>query len=148
MAYEDGELVATVLMENDSFLAEYVTLKGYVIYCEEKNKEFKNYLSVRDAKAILGDSLKFNNTSINILAVKGMCQGKGIGTRCVQSINDNLGYFSTTKNLNSINTFIHEDNVASIKVFERNGFKMAYRWYNDSYYKGFDTYYRLGEKEL
>ena len=149
LAYEDGELVATVLMEDNSFLAHYVMLKGYVSYCESKNYPFgvDGCLKLEDAKRILETPFKSNNTSIDFLVVKGVCQSTGIGTRCIQSINKHLGFFSRTKNMNTINTFIHEDNIASQKVFERNGFSKPYRWYEDSTFcQGFDTYYKLGER--
>ena len=149
MAYEDGNLVGTVLIENNSFLEQYVTLRGVVTFCEEHNidADTKNFLSIDTARQILTNYTKSNNTSISLFAVKGSCQGKGVGTRCIQSINDNMDFFSKTKNINTINAFIHEDNVASIKVFEKNGFKRPYRWYNNAYYRGFDTYYKLVGKE-
>ena len=145
--FEDGVLTGTALVEKKGLLTQYITLKGYVSYCENHNKPkgVEGCLSVENALRVMQKPT--NQCIINLLAVKNEAQGKGIGTRIIKTISDNLGHFTEEESSNVLNAFIYEDNCASIKAFENNGFRRPFRWYDDQIYAGFDTYYKVIDKK-
>lgn len=125
--FDDGKLVATVILDSSTEIYEKDGLEDYIKYRKTKNKEIvydtKGYLSLAKAQKLFKQSTNDNNMRLGYLVVVPIAQGKGVGTRVVSSIMHNPQFFARDAKPLSIDTMVHADNIPSQIVFKRNGFK-------------------------
>ena len=142
-AFDDGRLVATVLIDSKAPLVEEEQLATYAIFCEMKGVQgIEGYLSLKDAKRALDNDRQNNNSIIEFLAVSPNHQGRGVGTRAVMSIDQNLDFFSGNVPHNVVSTRINRQNIASLKAFKRNGFETIYNHYANEF-NGTADYFKV-----
>lgn len=126
-AFDDGKMVASAIIKPNNALGQMTALKDYIRFCEDNPVEFedgiKGYISLKKAKKILLNSGKDTNADISYLVVIPPAQGRGVGTRAVKSISNNLDFFASGKTCDTICTEIHKKNTPSQKVFKKNGFE-------------------------
>jgi len=143
-AYDEGGLSAVVVFREDPDI-NYAKICDYVLHCERCEVDgVAGYLSLAQARDLLLSSLDDNNLLLNYVVVSPGLQGRGIGTRVVRSINDNIANFTSLNHVEYATACIHNDNVASQKIFKRNGYEPLY---NVSFgkYSAFDDFYRKME---
>ena len=97
LAYEDKELVGTIILNNQS---------------QNISTDFK-----------LTDNI--NNLRIEYIVVNPDKQNIGVGTRMIKSIINNQKVLSNYKPVNGITTDIDNENTASQKAFLKNNFKIV-----------------------
>lgn len=135
--FEDGKLVGTSVLTPNNKLSKKQALEEYIKYCKTSSNTFKQgingYISVIKAQRALTKAKCNNNTDIDYLAVVPPAQGKGVGTRAVSSIVNNPKFFAPEAKVESLLTKIHTRNIASQKIFKRNGFEKCPKENNESY---------------
>ena len=125
-AFEDGKLVAISLITSNLRVLEKEQVVHHIEKLEEKKlSELKGYLSLKQAQNIvLNDN--FNSTYLELIAVKPGETGKGIGSRFISCVKNNIDFFDHyfTPTHNTLSASIHEANAWSIKAFTKyNDFK-------------------------
>ena len=121
--YIDGELSAVVVMNGGDRLKSKNLLLEHIINSDFGTlKPTKQILSANKAQGIVFNDNNRNNDYILYLIVAPQRQGRGYGTRVVSSIKNNIEFFAKNSLHNSLSTQIHDKNIPSQKVFERNNF--------------------------
>ena len=139
---EDGKLVAAVVIEPNNALDHMNELVSYIKYCERNSFSrdgLSGYISYKKAKQILNNATSTNNTNIDYLVVVPPAQNKGIGTRAVKSISQNMDFFAPDKTIQTIHTQIHTANKPSQTVFRRNSFS-KYSLTDSQFYDPLEDY--------
>ena len=140
--YEDGRLASIVSVESKRPIYQFVEFTEYIAECKSEHIDGKpNYLNLYQAMRVLINAKSDNNSSINFLMVNPHMQNRGIGTRAVKTILDNMDYFTTNDENNAMQSLIHYKNVASQKVFRKNDFYPVYMVSQED--KARDSRYRV-----
>lgn len=126
-AFDDGKLVAVVVLDGGTELHSKEGLKDYIRYRSEKKHKIeydvKDFLPLGKAQRLLCQTKKNNNMNLGYIVVVPVAQGRGVGTRVISSIMHNPQFFARGSNPISMDTIVHKDNIPSQKAFKHNGFK-------------------------
>ena len=121
----DGKLATTLILANNhgfpvSSLIDHMFIASKL---DDRVLESKKVLSFEDTRRLV-DNNRANIPSlyVNFLVVNPDMQGRGIGTKSLKSLDDFRLFFVGDKEYNSMYATINQNNIASRKAFERNGY--------------------------
>jgi len=121
--FDGGKLATIAMIEGQKQMFEFVEFTNYIAECKSLAVDCKpNYLNLYQAMRALINTTNENNSTIKYLVVNPSMQNKGIGTRSVKSIIDNISYFSGSEDNNVTQALIHYQNEASQRIFRKNDF--------------------------
>ena len=139
-AFDGGRFVSCVLFCGREDIHKKIQMIEYLDRCKAKDfYGIEGFMSRQKVKKALENNLGYNNSRLEYLVVNPSMQGNGIGTRTVRSILNNLDFFAGDFKHNTVETLVHEENIASNKVMKRNGFELLYKGagstdFNDYFY--------------
>ena len=133
--FDSGKLAVFTVIENATIVDTF-GLFDYASYCQMHDvSQVEGYMPINRINDIFTAAQSKTGAYIQYLIVAPEMQGRGIGTSAVKSIigniNDAVSLYSTD---------IHKENIASQKVFSKNGFARAFIENDD--HEG-ETYYNL-----
>ena len=120
----NNKLVSTVLLRENKLIDE--DLQYQLLTHIQNNKrgfEFQNKNGIISTDKAFQLLERPDFSEVSYLIVKPAEQGKGYGTRIVTSIKNNLDFFMPNATLDAFGTTINFENIPSINVFNKNGFK-------------------------
>jgi ribosomal protein S18 acetylase RimI-like enzyme len=125
-AIDNGKLAGITKVIGYALLTDFTTFREHIEVCKFLEKfglgHSNKYMDRVVAERALANLHK-NDADICFIAVNPNLQGRGVGTRMVRSINENLEFFSGNEATNVCSCQIHKKNIASKKIFQRNNFK-------------------------
>jgi GNAT superfamily N-acetyltransferase len=125
-AFDNGNCVGAMMMKKNIIRTTYKRFHDYVVYCEENNIDRKDqYMFLSDAKRVLTQT-ELSDYDIDYLAIPQRYQGKGIGTRIVTSLHDNIHFFTGEDRINILTAMINDKNSRCIKLFNKHGYYPLY----------------------
>lgn len=133
--YVDGSLVASAVVNSyELFLGNKdLMLLDHIENCSEK-KDFSDghpLLSCGTAYKILNSGIYTpDHDEVSFIVIDPLKQGKGIGTRVLSSIKNNLGFFAPNSSHYSLSARAHYKNDKSIGILEKNNFHRLNLKYN------------------
>ena len=139
-AFENGKFVTCALFCGKEDIHKKIQMIEYLERCKERDfYGINGYMSRQKVKKALENNLGYNNSRLAYLVVNPKAQGNGVGTNSVKSMLENLDFFAGDFKHNTVETLVHEENIASNKVMQKNGFELLYRGagsadFNDYFY--------------
>ena len=138
----DGKLASTVVVKSNWFLEGRRFIQEH-IENNEQNKKFYSTPNLSNVKAKLilnEEGIKKDNDTIMYVIVHPDKTRKGIGTRVISSVKNNIEFFAPHSKHNSLKAVIHSSNFDSRSVFEKNDFRKLninhgprYSYFHDYY---------------
>ena len=125
--FVDNELVASAVVNSyELFLGNKdLTLYDHISNCDE-GKDYSDgrpLLSTKKAYKILDSGIYTpDHDEVSYIVVAPMKQGKGIGTRVLSSIKNNLDFFAPNSSHFSLSARAHYKNDLSVGMLENNNF--------------------------
>ena len=104
-----------------------LTWEGHIAWHNSRNKDWRNFLAIYDGRpvgVVTVGQLDHWEPEVGVYVGETTLWGKGIGTRMMlKGIEWMQEYSLSHKHIQSVHTTILDSNLASIKMFEKCGFK-------------------------
>ena len=122
-AFDGGELAGVSVIEGDQELTYANLFREHITNVDIGFMDRMNrFMSYDLALKALKRSNEHNNSFMNYIVVNPNRQGRGIGTRMLRSITDNMEFFTGNEQDNVLSANVFYSNKASRKMFEKNDF--------------------------
>ena len=143
----DGKLATSIVLANHHGfpVRELIDHMFIAAKSDDWDLEAKKVLSFDNTRRLV-DNNRANIPSVyvNFLVVNPDMQGQGIGTNSLRSLDNNRQFFVGDKEYNSLYATINQNNIASRKAFEKNGYLGILRQNQDEPRQyPFDDYFKV-----
>lgn len=119
--FQGEDLVVTSVVDATGKIATHRKLREYAEFCKQQKIILPEYLSLNETLEIVNSDRPL--ASVDYLVVNPKFQRKGIGSRAVQSIKNNLEELTQRNDQIALETLIHAENFASQAIFKKAGLK-------------------------
>ncbi len=136
-AFVGKDMVATAVISSQNYLNAKYALEKII---ENKDVgEGAEYVTLQDAREIIDRDGDMNAIEFNYLIVNPDYQGQGVGTRVINSVTNNIDFFTVHPSDCAISAYVHRDNYPSMRAVLKNGFKVLKKseYYNTEDYNTF-----------